>query len=169
MLQPENKEIQTGSLLAVDLGIKTGLALFGKDGKLRWYRSKNYGSTARLKRDINNLLNATPDILLLALEGGGTIASVWEREAKRRDIPVRLIHAEQWRKSLLFPRQQLSGSQAKYHAGKCARDIISWSGISRPASLRHDAAEAILIGLWAVMEMGWLKDVPPELIKKKHR
>jgi hypothetical protein len=163
ILNAETDEILTGSLLAVDLGIKTGLALFGKDGRLRWYRSKNYGSTARLKRDINNLLNSIQDILLLVLEGGGTLATVWEREAKRRNIPVRLINAEQWRKKLLYPRQQLSGPQAKHYAGKCAREIIAWSGLSRPASLRHDAAEAILIGLYAVMDIGWLKDAPPEL------
>jgi hypothetical protein len=29
-------------ILAVDLGLKTGIALFGDDGKLRLYRSKNF-------------------------------------------------------------------------------------------------------------------------------
>jgi hypothetical protein len=34
----------------VDLGLRSGLALFGSDGRLRWYRSQNFGSQSRLKR-----------------------------------------------------------------------------------------------------------------------
>ena len=44
-----------------------------------------------------------------------------------------------------------------------ARRIIEWSGAPRPTSLRHDAAEAVLIGFWGVLEVGWLDAVPPEL------
>jgi len=151
------------SLLAVDLGLKTGLALYGQDGRLCWYRSKNYGSATRLKRDVNNLLNSVPALALLVLEGGGTLATIWEREAERRGIPVTQINAEKWRRKLLYPREQLTGLKAKQYADDLARRIITWSGLSTPKSLRHDSAEAILIGLWAVVEMGWLKDVPREL------
>jgi len=45
-----------GSLLAIDLGIKTGLALYGPEGKLCWYRSKNYGTAAALKRGATETL-----------------------------------------------------------------------------------------------------------------
>lgn len=38
------------ALLAVDVGVRTGLALYGDAGRLRWYRSHNLGSIARLKR-----------------------------------------------------------------------------------------------------------------------
>ncbi len=86
-----------GSLFAVDLGLKTGLALYGQDGKLRWYRSKNFGTAARLKRGVITLLNSIPDISLLVLEGGGSLATIWEREAKRITIPVKRIAAEDWR------------------------------------------------------------------------
>jgi hypothetical protein len=151
------------SLLAVDLGIKTGLALYGEDGMLRWYRSKNYGTAASLKRGVNTLLNSVPDLVLLVLEGGGTLADVWEREAVRRKIPVRRISAEQWRTKLLYPREQKTGRQAKHYADDIARKVITWAGKSRPAAMRHDAAEAILIGLWAVIDAGWLEDVPHEL------
>ncbi len=151
------------SLLAVDLGLKTGLALYGRDGKLCWYRSKNYGSATRLKRDVHNVLGSIADLEILVMEGGGTLAPIWQREAERRNIAFRQIGAEQWRRKLLYPREQMTGQQAKQFAGDLARRIISWSGLSRPASLRHDAAEAILIGLWAVMDTGWLKEVPHEL------
>ena len=32
-----------------------------------------------------------------------------------------------------------------------------------PTALRHDTAEAILLGLWAVVELGWLERIPPEV------
>lgn len=152
-----------GSLLAVDLGLKTGLALYGQDGRLRWYRSKNYGTASRLRRGVTSLLNSVPDLSFLVLEGGGTLSTIWEREAESRKIPVRQINAEQWRQKLLYPREQLTGVQAKHYADDLARKVITWSGISRPGSLRHDTAEAILIGLWAVMDMGWLNNLPREL------
>ena len=151
------------SLLAVDLGLKTGLALYRQDGKLGWYRSKNYGTAAMLKRGIYTLLNGIPDMAFLVLEGGGTLASIWEREAGQREIPVIRINAEQWRRKFLYPREQQTGLQSKHHASYLARRIIKWSGASRPSSLRHDTAEAILIGFWGVMEVGWLKEVPVEL------
>ena len=46
------------SLLAVDLGVRTGLACWGDDGRLRWYRSQNFGDAARLRRAIPALLEA---------------------------------------------------------------------------------------------------------------
>ncbi len=38
------------TLLAVDLGVRTGLALYGGDGRLLRYRSQNFGSAARLRQ-----------------------------------------------------------------------------------------------------------------------
>jgi len=44
-----------------------------------------------------------------------------------------------------------------------ARRVILWSGVQKPTSLRHDAAEAILAGLWGVIDVGWLESLPLEL------
>jgi len=162
-LQSSVTMVKMGSLLSVDLGIKTGLALYGQDGRLCWCRSKNYGSSARLKRDIHNLLDNTSNLLLIVLEGGGTLATPWEREAAKRNVPVKRVQAEQWRPIFLYPREQLKGLKAKQNAVGIARKIISWSGLPRPPSLRHDAAEAVLIGMWAVIDAGWLKDLPREI------
>ncbi|NMC73527.1 MAG: hypothetical protein GYA56_04090 [Geobacteraceae bacterium] len=151
-----------GSLLAVDLGIRTGLALYGGEGRLVWYRSQNYGSRDRLRRAINGILGDIPDLEVLVIEGGGALAVPWEREAERRGIAVLRTSAEEWRLRLLLPRQQRSGAQAKHSAGSAARRVIRWSGAPSPTSLRHDAAEAILAGLWGVMRMGWLAE-PPRL------
>lgn len=150
-------------LLAVDLGLRTGFALYGDDGRLRSYRSQNYGSLPRLRRGAAGVLNETADLGYLLLEGGGAVAEVWEAEASRRGLPVRTIGAERWRERLLYAREQRSGSKAKETADMLARRIIDWSAAPRPTSLRHDAAEAILIGFWGVLELGWLAAVPPEV------
>ncbi|HJV34913.1 hypothetical protein [Geomonas sp.] len=150
-------------LLAVDLGLKTGLALYGEDGRLIWYRSQNFGSTERLRRGAHGILNGVPGVAALVIEGGGNLAVVWEKEAEQRGIAVRRVGAEVWRQAFLLPREQRSGSDAKRHAGEMARRIIDWSGASRPTSLRHDAAEAILVGIWGVLELGWIGSLPREI------
>ncbi len=153
-------------LLAVDLGLRTGLALFGGDGRLIWYRSHNLGTVARLKRAVPSVLRlddagAPPDQLVL--EGPKNLADAWTRVAEKRGVPVRLIGAEAWRPALLHSRQQRSGKDAKRHADDLARRVIRWSGAAGPTSLRHDAAEAILVGLWGVLQLGWLEKLPGEL------
>lgn len=148
------------TLLAVDLGLRAGFALYGDDGRLRGYRSQNFGALPRLRRAAHSILHDLPDLQWLVLEGGGTLADSWQKEAERQAIPVIQTSAEVWRQVLLYPRQQRSGVDAKQHADKLARTVIEWSGAPRPTSLRHDAAEAILIGLWGVLQVGWLIESP---------
>lgn len=151
------------SLLAVDLGLRTGLALYGEDGRLRWYRSQNFGSATRLRRAVHGLLNTLPEVRWLVLEGGGNLAGIWENEVEKRAIDVLRIGAEVWRQRLLYGREQRTGQQAKSSADPFARRIIEWSAAPRPTSLRHDAAEAILIGFWGTLEVGLLDAIPLEL------
>ncbi|MBN1344197.1 MAG: hypothetical protein JXQ73_16040 [Phycisphaerae bacterium] len=148
------------SLLAVDMGLRAGLALYGDDGRLRWYRSRNFGSAPRLRRAVVSMLDEIEDLAWIVVEGGGPLADIWQRQAKRRGIGFRQIGAEAWRNRLLRARQQRTGKQAKVSADALARSVIEWSAAPRPTSLRHDAAEAILIGLHAVVELGWLPRIP---------
>lgn len=147
-------------LLAVDLGVRTGLALYGADGRLRWYRSQNFGTPARLRRGVYSLLNELPDAEHLVLEGGGHLAEIWAKEGTRRGMVVETVDAGTWRRALLYERERRSGADAKANADALARRVIAWSGAARPTSLRHDAAEAILVGLWGVLHVGWLDGVP---------
>lgn len=151
------------SLLAVDLGLKTGLALFEGQGKLLWYRSQNYGTTERLKRAVPKLMDGIPDLAVIVIEGGGNLATVWAKEAERRGITSLQISAREWRLLFLYSREQRSGVEAKRYAGETARKVIDWSNAPRPTSLRHDSAEAIMIGLWGVLHMGWLSKLPEDL------
>ena len=152
------------SLLAVDLGLRTGLALYGPDARLAWYRSQHYGTRTSLRRGVHGLLDTYPDVSHLVLEGGGPIADIWVREAGRRGLSVRQIAAEDWRGRFFIPRDHRGRDRSKLTADLMARRIIEWSGAPRPTSLRHDAAEAIVIGLWGVLEVGCLERVPEGIL-----
>ena len=150
-------------LLAVDAGIRAGLAAYGRDGRLQWYRSRNYGSVGRLRRAARGVVAGLAALERVVVEGGGPAAEPWLRESERRGIPSVQVQAEAWRETLLLSRDRRTGADAKDRADSLARCVIEWSGARRPTSLRHDAAEAILVGLWAVVDAGWLASVPDEV------
>lgn len=152
------------SLLAVDVGVRTGLAVYRDDGRLIWYRSQNFGAAARLKRAIPGLLHEAFEPTRVVLEGGGPLAEHWASISERNGAHVRRVSAEEWRSIVLLAREQRSGEQAKRVADGLARRVIAWSDAPRPTSLRHDAAEAILIGLWGVIDVGWLPGVPRAIV-----
>ncbi len=150
-------------LLAVDVGLRTGLAYYNYRGKLEWYRSKQFGNSNQLRRAIFGLLEEHTEIEYLVIEGSGKYANPWQRAAAKRDLICTTISAETWRKQLLYPREQRSGSDAKRKAMQLALDVIIWSGAPKPTSLKHDAAEAILVGLWGVLDARLLPELPPSL------
>ena len=148
-------------LLAVDMGLRTGLAVFGPDGRLVSYRSKHFGSLSELRRGVGTILKEAPPLGWLWLEGGGDIATVWEKRCAHLGIDFRQVHASEWRKTLMLPRQQVTGEKAKKEAVRMARSVIEWSGAPRPkGALRHDAAEAILVGLHGAISVALLEHLP---------
>ena len=143
------------ALLAVDAGVRTGLALLDRDGRLLWCRSHNLGNTARLKRAAARILFELPVLEYLIVEGGGQTAGIWEHAAAKRDLPCQRIQAEVWREHFLLPRQRVSGHKAKAAACALVATILRREGWSFPTTPGHDAAEAALIGLWATVQLGW--------------
>jgi hypothetical protein len=153
------------TLLAVDVGLKAGMAIYGRNGRLIAYRSRNFGTADRLRRGVRAILSPRSGVAHLVTEGGGPLADIWSKEATRQGIEVLRIHAEDWRQRLLLPREQKSGDKAKGSADTLARRVIEWSEAPRPTSLQHDAAEAIAVGLYGVLEVGWLERLPRELAR----
>jgi hypothetical protein len=143
-------------LLAIDLGHRSGFAVYRKDGRLESYRSTNFGSASRMKKAAWGVLRDIDDLSVVVAEGDRNLADVWEKTAGKFDAEFILTNADVWRDELLLERQRRSGTLAKEAADDLARRVIDWSDADRPTSLRHDAAEAILIGLWGVSEVGWL-------------
>jgi hypothetical protein len=77
---------------------------------------------------------------------------IWLREAERRGLNVLRVAAEDWRVDLLPLPALHERARAKFEADRLARRVIAASNAPRPTSLRHDAAEAILIGTWAIQQ-----------------
>jgi hypothetical protein len=151
------------TLLSVDVGLRTGMAVYDRRGRLTAYRSRNFGTADRLRRGVRAMLSGRSGVAFVVTEGGGPLADIWSKEAERNGIGILRIHAEDWRKRLLLPREQKSGEQAKHNADALARRIIDWSGAPRPTSLTDDAAEAIAAGLFGVLRVGWLDKLPREI------
>lgn len=140
-------------LLAIDLGLRCGWAAFDETGRLLRYGSRHFGTRAALRKAIPQILNEYPRLTRLVVEGGGELYIPWEKEAARRGLAIRQVASEEWRAAVLKPTQRRSGEAAKEAADAVARDVIERSGAKRPTSLRHDAAEAILVGAWAATRL----------------
>lgn len=138
--------------LAVDAGLHCGYAMFDLiTMELLWYRSHNYGMQTRLRRGVSTLIAQEIPIAAVVIEGGGAIAEPWLKTAHFHHIPVFQIHAAQWRVDLLHAREQRSGSQAKKAAQQYAQTRMTNAKTGYHYNqVRHDAAEAILIGEWAL-------------------
>lgn len=155
---PLAKKNRMHFLLSVDLGVKTGLAMFRSDGRLLWFRSQNFGNASRLKRAIPWILNQEEELSHLIIEGGGPLLKIWKTETEKRNIDLISIMADEWRSSLLFDRERRKGTQAKMFALNFAEKAIHHLCDHRATSLNNDAAEAILIGIYGMQKLGWIAD-----------
>ncbi|RDV37143.1 hypothetical protein DV096_16150 [Bradymonadaceae bacterium TMQ3] len=150
-------------LLAIDLGLRCGFATYTAEGRLLRYRSTNFGSKRRLRDAAWAVLRDEAPLAYLVLEGDRGLAEIWQKTAARQGAETLQVAPEHWREALLLDRQQRSGAGAKAAADQVARQVIAWSGAPAPTTLRHDAAEAILIGLWGVHAVGWLSAFPERI------
>lgn len=142
------------ALLAVDAGLRTGLALFSREGRLVWCRSHNLGNPARLKKAAARIIFELDGLHYLVVEGGGRLADIWAQAASRRGIPCQQVQAQTWREAFLLPRERSSGRKAKDAACRLAVEIMRGE-CPAPTVPGHDASEAVLIGLWALAQLGW--------------
>lgn len=147
-------------LLAVDVGLYTGLAFFDRNARLLWYRSHHPAGAQQLKRLVAKLLRTPPRPTHLYYEGGGPLAEIWDKAAQELSIQQKRIQAQQWRQCLFHARQHSTSSIAKREAIGRARTVIEQLGGKKPTNLRHDTAEAILIGTYALIDLGWLHQQP---------
>ena len=135
-------------VLAIDVGMKAGLAWFDADGELIRARSTRFANRTVLRKALPSIWAELPGVTQLVLEGQGEIADIFRKSAERASIPVQQFSAEDWRKDMLLPRQQRSGKQAKAHAEAIALQIARECGKPPKCAYDDDAAEAILFGLW---------------------
>ena len=143
-------------LLALDLGLRFGWACYTDDARLIAYGSHHCAKRAKLKSIAWSTLSKLPTGSEVYIEGGGVLLDVWCKEARRRQVICHVLHAERWRADCLLPRDQQSGASAKRKAQTLSRTIITTQSGQAPISLRHDTAEATLMGWWALYQSEWI-------------
>jgi hypothetical protein len=148
------------TLLAVDLGLTGGLALYREDGALVWARSFRFATVAQFKRALPRLLDECGALRFLYVEGDKHLGDLWARAAEKRGAETTRVTPETWRARLLKAQDRASGPRAKTVAERRAREVIEVLAEKKPTSLATDAAEAILIGLYGALAVGWLDRAP---------
>lgn len=143
-------------LLAVDLGVRMGVAVYDRDRGITRYASHNFGSVSRLKRAARSIVCGIDPLEHVFLEGDANLARHWSRVAEPRGARCHIVTAETWRDALMLPRERRSGSEAKRNAQALAIRALEQGCAKRPTGpLRHDAAEAILIAVYGATTLGW--------------
>lgn len=151
-------------LLAVDLGLVSGWATFDEDGRAIAHRAPKFADVGRLKRSVRGLI--PPTVTHVYVEGDRHYGDIWGKAAARTGAKLRPVSPEQWRKRLLLPRERRSGAEAKAAAEALAKRVLAWSGAPPKTKLRTDAAEAIAIGLFGALELGFLPDIPESIRRR---
>jgi len=76
--------------------------------------------------------------------------------SKKLGIETIQTYAGVWRRDMLYPREQRNAVIAKQTAIQLALKVIRKSGASAYNQPTDDAAEAILVGLWACVKLNWI-------------
>lgn len=161
--RPGEHERGAARLVAVDLGLRTGVAVFDGHGALVSVTSRNLGTRTRLRAAATTVLRELGRVDVLVVEGDRTIAKAWVRPALARGAEVLEVTPERWRAALLHPRERRDGRSAKAAAVPLATTAVRELGGRAPTSLTHDAAEAVLVGVWGLTQVGWLGELPAGL------
>ncbi len=132
--------------------------MFNSNADLLWYKSQNFGNKARLRKAIPWILKQEDEIDYIVIEGGGPLRKLWDTQLEKRNINIMHIMAEDWRRELLFNREQRKGKKAKKFAIQFAENFLMKIGSKKTSELNVNAAEAILIGIWAMKKLGWINN-----------
>lgn len=144
------------TLLAIDLGLRAGFAVFDDCGELVSYRSTHFPSYAAMKKAAWGVLRGVDGLAHVVVEGDKNLAALWRKPAEKQGLLFESVTPETGREVLLLPRQRRDSATAKRAADELAARLIANSPAPAPTgTLTSDVAEAILIGAWAALELGW--------------
>jgi predicted phosphodiesterase len=165
-------------LLAVDLGLKSGVSLFNSQGALVRYE-QFYFQKDTLQRDagklieqwqvdLNDEMTETDDhddkpykVTHIAIEGAdGYMLRAWAAAAPNQSI-LR-VSPDEWRSDLLLAKEKTSGATSKAAARLIARQVVEDFGMMERHSGKFptDVAEAVVIGLYVARKLGWIHREP---------
>jgi len=135
-------------ILAVDLGLRAGFAFLSVAGEVLWCRSQHFANRSAIGRASWGVLQSCPAAGWVVVEGERALANAWRRAALKRGLGFCRVDAGQWRAERWPQGAQRSGAWAKAQAVQEATALLRRQGRPAVQPLRHDTAEAVLIGLW---------------------
>ena len=162
-------------LMAIDIGLKSGVALYNRQGALVRYE-QFYFERDTLQRDAQELIQewerdcneeTTFDeiqfkVTHIAMEGADAyMLNAWAEAAPNRSI-LR-VSPEEWRSDLLTAKEKKSGHNAKASSRLIARQIVGDFGMMEQHSgkFKTDVAEAVVMGFYVARKLGWIQREPP--------
>ena len=161
-------------LMAVDLGLKSGISLFNSDGNLLRYEQFLFGRT-NLRKTFEDIIQKWEDevttddedendpwkITHIAIEGGDVeILDKWAEAAPNQSI-LR-VSPEEWRSELLSKKEGQNGSTAKEASRLIARQIVGDFGLMEDhvGKFPTDVAESVCLGMYVSRRLGWIEREP---------
>jgi hypothetical protein len=159
-------------LLAVDLGLRCGLAWWVRDAQgvgLVRHRCTEFHTRTRLKAAVRGVLGEVGGLGWVVGEGDRGLWEIWRRGAALLGAETVWVSPERWRTGLFGERGRdgMGGKALKAAArlmvegsgerrgGRVDRGLLGRFGERARVPLRTDAAEAVCLGYWAARDRGW--------------
>ena len=162
-------------LVAVDLGLRTGLALYSDDGRLLEYEQAVFETSEDLQTKCLQLMSGweakyqgldekSCHITHVAVEGAdASLRHVWRNIVDDHlHCELLLVKPEEWRADLLLNKEKASGETAKEASRLIARQLVAdYGGRIHEGKLSTDVAESILLGYHVSRRLEWIPRKEP--------
>ena len=156
----EQVSVDSRRLLAVDLGLRTATAVLDGTGQVLQVDDWRFTDLPQLESALDGILR-NHTITHVVVEGEDVkVLRIWKKAVEKYapNLPFARVVAEDWRSSLLLPKERKNKQVAKDAAVLIAKQF--WNKKVVPNhhcsnKLTKDAAEAILVGQYAVRVLGW--------------
>lgn len=153
-------------VLAVDLGLRFGVAVYDDQGALTWCGSHHVRRRADLRHAAAVFIRRYRPEWIVS-EGDTALARIWERAGTIVGARSVRVGPEQWRRELLMTRGTASSRKAKEASIRAARERLAAGPFALKHRLNDDCAEAVLIGAWAVAHHDSISGQEPTAIFKQ--
>ena len=175
-------------LMAVDLGLKSGIAVYDENGQILHVENVRFIDPTQLEEGLQRLIEPW-QVSHVVIEGEDRkLYNIWKKTIERMfgggrneedeeeeeeeeeddmqpSVLVSRVIAEDWRRLLLTSKERRSARLAKQAASLIARQIVKKSPRLQDIGMTTDAAEAVLIGHYAVRVLGWANNDSPAVLR----
>ena len=162
-MSPEKQTADNRRLLAVDLGLRTATVVLNGKGDILDVQDWRFTDHPQLEGALQGILH-NHTITHVVVEGSDVkLVRIWRKaiETYNPDLPFARVMAEDWRESFLLPKERKNTQAAKDAAVLIAKQFwIKKLEHNSKSKLTKDAAEAILVGQYAIRILGWMDPKP---------